>query len=376
MSVLEREKPLLLIVDDNSANIQLLSNIISTQNYDIAIATNGYKALEIANSYLPDLILLDISMPGIDGFEVCTRLKNEPITADIPVIYLTCFTGQSEIVRGFETGGVDYITKPYHIPELLARVRTHLDLKFLRERVEKDKIALEKMNTQLTEFHAIAIHDLKVPLNNISLLGKMIRDDKDMDREEIEEFTEDIITSAIRMYELIVDLLSISAAEEGKVKVNFETCNIANLMDEVYSSFKDTAAEKNISLIWEKPENPMIGYLDRKLFFHIQENLISNSIKFTEPNKKVELLIREEPEHIIVTVKDEGPGFTEEDRQNMYKSFQRLSAQPTADEASSGLGLSIVKLYVESIKSEISLDSEVGVGSEFHLKIPKNPTEV
>ncbi len=366
-----REKPLILIVDDNPANIQLLSNIVSMNSYDAAIATNGYKALEIAQSYSPDLILLDISMPGIDGYEVCYRLKADEATVNIPVIFITCFTGQDEIIRGFKAGAVDYITKPFHTPELTARIHTHLQLKFYREKIEEDKVALEKLNKQLTEFLAIAIHDLKVPLGNISMLAKMIRDFKDMPRNEIEELSGDIITSSDRMLGIIVDLLNINAVEEGKIKVDLEETSISELLNKVFFSFKEKAEDKDISLNWVPSENPNIAVTDRKAFLHIMDNLVSNAIKFTPLGKSVSLLVEDTEENVIVSVSDQGPGFTEEDKAKMYQRFQRLSAQPTADENSSGLGLSIVKLYVELIKAEIELESEVGKGSTFKLHLPK-----
>jgi two-component system sensor histidine kinase/response regulator len=366
-----REKPLILIVDDNPANIQLLSNIVSIHQYDAAIATNGYKALEIAQSYSPDLILLDISMPGIDGYEVCSRLKADENTSNIPVIFITCFTGQDEIIRGFQAGAVDYITKPFHTPELTARIKTHLQLKFYREKIEEDKISLEKLNKQLTEFLAIAIHDLKVPLGNISMIAKMIRDFKDMPREEIEELSGDIITSSDRMLRIIVDLLNINAVEEGKIKVDLEETSIGDLMNEVFFSFKEKADEKNITLNWQPLENQINATTDRKAFLHIMDNLVSNAIKFTPLGKSVSLSVKDQGEEIAVAISDEGPGFTDDDKAKMYQRFQRLSAQPTADENSSGLGLSIVKLYVELIKAEIELESEAGNGATFKIILPK-----
>lgn len=376
MNTEKREKPLILIVDDNPANIQLLSNIVSIHQYDAAIATNGYKALEIAQSYFPDLILLDISMPGIDGYEVCKRLKDDESTRKIPVIFITCFTGQDEIIRGFQAGAVDYITKPFHTPELTARIKTHLQLKLYQEKIEEDKLVLAKLNKQMTEFLAIAIHDLKVPLGNISMLAKMIRDFKDMEREEIEELSNDIITSSDRMLKIIVDMLNINAVEEGKIRVDLEQTDIGELMNETFFSFKDKADEKTIKLNWTPLEVPAEVVTDRKAFLHIMENLVSNAIKFTDHGKAVSLEVQDDGEHVLILIKDEGPGFTEDDRQKMYTRFQRLSAQPTGDENSSGLGLSIVKLYVELIRADIDLESEVGKGSCFKLILPKTlPTE-
>lgn len=370
----KREKPLILIVDDNPANIQLMSNVVSIHQYDAAIATNGYKALEIAESYAPDLILLDISMPGIDGYEVCRRLKADEKTKKIPVIFITCFTGQDEVIEGFKAGAVDYITKPFHTPELTARIETHLKLKLYREKVEEDKQELAKLNKQMTEFLAIAIHDLKVPLGNISGLAKMIRDYSDMERSEIEELSNDIITSSDKMLGIIVDLLDINAVEEGKIRTEIAEIDISEIVSKTFYSFKDTADQKKIKFVGNFADAGAVAETDTKCLLHIIDNLVSNAIKFTEPGKSVTLGVQDGEEYVTVSIADEGQGFTEEDKEKMYSRFQRLSARPTGDENSSGLGLSIVKLYVDLIQAKISLDSTPGEGSTFKLKLPKKFT--
>jgi len=368
---IKRDKALILVVDDNPANITLISSHISLQGYDLAIATNGPKAIEITNAYKPDLILLDIMMPVMDGYEVCRRLKADVETEKIPIIFLSAANSQEDIIKGFGLGAVDYITKPFNSAELQARLRTHLKLKNALEEIENDKVVLERLNIEKNEFLGIAAHDLKNPIYNISMLAKLVRDDKTMSREEIDEFTQDIVASTDKMLHIITDLLDINAIENGKIVAHFEDTNMQELLLEIFNSFKDRALAKNIDLKFNRPDHVLYAQTDRSALIHIMDNLVSNALKFTDSGKKVEIVLEDSNTDVIVGVKDTGPGFTLEDKQRMFKRFQRLSAQPTAGEHSTGLGLSIVKRYVELIDSKIELDEDYVDGAYFKLIIPK-----
>lgn len=371
MKTNKREKALVLVVDDNPANITLISSHISVQGYDLAIATNGTKAIEIAKEYLPDIILLDVMMPGLDGFAVCKILKEDENTEAIPIVFLTAATSQNDVVKGFSLGAVDYITKPFNSAELQARLKTHIKLKQALEIIEEDKIKLEKLNEQKNEFLGIAAHDLKNPIYNITMLGKFLRDDTSLTREEIEEFSNDIVISSDKMLHIITDLLDVNAIENGKIKVISETTDLNVLVQEIFYTFKERADKKGISLNFiPSPDDDAIE-TDRRAILHIMDNLVSNSLKFTEPGKKVDISIIKSDDGAIIGVKDEGPGFSDEDKKQMFKRFQRLSAQPTGEEHSSGLGLSIVKRYVNLISAEIQLDEDYNDGAYFKLILPK-----
>jgi len=181
-----------LIVDDVTKNLQVVGTILRTAGLAVIAATSGTEALEGARLQPPDLILLDLMMPVMDGLEVCRRLKADPLTAQIPVIFLTASNEMEHLVAGFQAGAVDYVTKPFNPPELLARVRTHLELKQARQR-------LREMNDEKNEFMGIAAHDLRSPLTALKGYLEMIADDREMDRQEIEALVSRMIAATRRM---------------------------------------------------------------------------------------------------------------------------------------------------------------------------------
>jgi two-component system, sensor histidine kinase and response regulator len=368
--VIEREIPHILIVDDNPANITLISSHIKKQGYEYSVATNGSRALELAEELLPDLILLDVMMPGMSGFEVIEKLKENEKTKIIPVIFLTAATGQEDMVKGFHLGAVDYITKPFNASELYARVRTHLQLQPYQRRINQDNIVLERLNNEKNEILGIVAHDLKNPIYNISMLAKLILGDKNMNRDDIEEYSSDIIFSTEKMLQLIMDLLDVNAIATGKIYVHIEEYNIIRIISEVASLFTERAKKKDITLHWH-PEDTIINIqTDSRALLHILDNIVSNAVKYTFPGKNIFIDVNRTNKEVVIAVKDEGPGFSESDKEMMFSRYQKLSAQPTGGEHSSGLGLSIVKKYVELINAKIELDTVFGVGSTFYIKLP------
>lgn len=371
-SLIEREIPLILIVDDNPANITLISSHIKKQGYKFVIATNGSHSLELAEELVPDLILLDVMMPGMSGFEVIEKLKENETTKMIPVVFLTAATGQDDMVKGFSLGAVDYITKPFNASELYARVRTHLQLQQYQRRINYDNIVLEKLNNQKNEILGIVAHDLKNPIYNISMLAKVILSDKTINRLDIEEYTSDIIVSTEKMLQLIMDLLDVNAIATGKISVNIEEYNIIRIVSEVAGLFTERAKKKGIMLHWNPAEEVINIKTDSRALFHILDNVVSNAVKYTMSGKNIFMNVVQNANEVIIAVKDEGPGFTDNDKDLMFSRYQKLSAQPTGGEHSTGLGLSIVKKYVELINAKIELESVFGEGSTFYIKLPIN----
>jgi signal transduction histidine kinase len=367
---ISREKPLILIVDDNPANITLISSHIKKQGYEYNIATNGSRALELAEEFIPDLILLDVMMPGMSGFEVIEKLKENEKTRMIPVIFLTAATGQEDMVKGFHLGAVDYITKPFNASELYARVRTHLQLQQYQRRINEDNVVLERLNNEKNEILGIVAHDLKNPIYNISMLAKMILTEKDIERQDIEEYSSDIITSTEKMLQLIMDLLDVNAIATGKISVNIEEYNVIRIISEIASLFRERAKKKNIALHWNPNVEEIKINTDSRAVLHILDNIVSNAVKYTLPGKNIYIDVEKKNKEVVISVKDEGPGFSEKDKELMFNRYQKLSAQPTGGEHSSGLGLSIVKKYLDLINAKIELETIFGEGSTFFIKLP------
>ncbi len=362
-------KPLVLVVDDNPNNIQAVGANLIRQNIGLLMASDGKRALEAVRVKKPDLILLDIMMPEMDGFEVARQLKSNPETKDIPIIFLTAKISTEDIVEGFAIGAVDYITKPFNAPELISRVNTHLQLKLYRDIITQKNEQLERLSLDKTEFLGIAAHDLKNPIYNISMLAKVIKDE-DLNKEEIDEFAGDIITTSERMLELIRNLLDINAIEQGKLKMNVESVVLGDIAKSCVDNYLERAKAKGITLHYSAPEDMPKVLTDFGFTLQILDNLISNALKYSPYDKNVWVTLKTDAGKAFISIKDEGPGLSDEDQKKLFGKFARLTPQPTGDEHSTGLGLSIAKRYAESLKGDIKLVSILGEGCDFILELP------
>ncbi len=365
-------KPLVLVVDDNPANIQVVGVTLLKNNISVSMATDAYKALDSLKVKKPDLILLDIMMPVIDGFKLLAMLKENPETADIPVIFLTARASTEDIVEGFERGAVDYITKPFSAAELISRVSTHLKIKKLQDQVNERNKALEILNNEMNELIGITAHDLKNPIYSILMQAKNMKDSCD-NYEEAVEFVDGIITASDRMLILIKKILEMNAAEQGKLATNITPNNIIEISKQLIEVFRERANAKGIQLHLVVEELIHHVLTDAKLFRQILDNLLSNAIKYSPFNKNIWIKLYEENEKACVSVRDEGPGLSEDDQRKIFQKFCKLTPQPTAQESTTGLGLSIVKKYLEMINGEIEVVSKLDEGSNFIVKVPVDP---
>jgi len=368
------EKPFILIVDDVSKNLQVIGNILLEEGCEISLASDGKEALETIKSDKPDLILLDIMMPDLSGYDVCKILKSDDNTKDIPVVFLTARTETDDVVKGFQLGGEDYITKPFKKEELLVRINTHLKLKRSKDIILKQNEKLKNLNSEKTEFMGIAAHDLKNPLNAIKGLAELIlMDDEEITIKEIREYAGLIKTSSEYMLQIILDLLNVNAIEEGLISFNKTTFPINHLILLILEKFQHQADVKNIKFNYEQNDETFSVFADRTKTQQILENLISNALKFSPFNKNIRLSVFDQSESNLfrIEVQDEGPGLSKEDLSHLFGKFTRLSAKPTNNEHSTGLGLSIVKKLVEGMNGKIWCESELGKGAKFILELPK-----
>lgn len=366
------ESPFILIVDDIVKNLKLLDRTLESEGYDVAVAQSGMEALELIKSDPPDLILLDIMMPEMSGYDVCKKLKADENTKSIPVIFLTAKNESTDIVHGFRIGGADYITKPFDKDELLARIHTQLELKFSRDMILMQNEKLIELNREKNEIMGIAAHDLKNPLTAIKGFAEMI----EMciaDEESVLDFAMQIKSISTFMFNLIRDLLDINAIEEGRVNFRLENKNLKQIVQNSVDSFVMHAAQKEIAIVTQYEDENIMVRLDAAKAKQIIDNVLSNAIKFSYPNKNVYVKMSENPanaDFALIEIEDEGQGIKEEEKSKLFEKFTKLTARPTAGESSSGLGLSIVKKLTEMMGGEIWCESEFGKGSTFKFTFP------
>jgi signal transduction histidine kinase len=363
-----------LVVDDIPKNLQVVGAMLRSDGHELMAATSGAQALEGVRHQLPDLILLDLMMPEMDGLEVCRRLKSDPLTQAIPVIFLTASNEMEHLVRGFEAGAVDYITKPFNAPELLARVRTHLELKHARER-------LREMNEEKNEFMGIAAHDLRNPLGAITGYAEIILEEGgtllDSSREalaksvkEVNDCASRIQDTSRRMGEMVQNLLDANRIERGEMKLNLAPIDLAATVAAVLETQRPRAVAKQQTLHWQNEAGPAPVRADATVLTQVIENLVSNAVKYSPTGKNIFVRLRRLPEGTRCEVQDEGPGLSAEDQKKLFGKFARLSAKPTGGEHSTGLGLSIVKKMVEAMNGKVWCESELGSGATFIVQFP------
>jgi signal transduction histidine kinase len=365
----DREQ-LILIVDDIPRNLQVLGSILGDNGYSVNVASNGQGALDAISAQPPDLILLDVQMPDIDGMEVCKRLKADPATSSIPVMFLTARTEADDIVHGFEAGAVDYITKPFVATELLARVRTHLKIKQYSDLTGAQNKNLQALNSEKSELLSVVAHDLKSPLTNVQLLADMLdRKSDSITPERIREYADDLRQSSDRMLALINNILNIHAIETGNYPLAIDRVELGPLVERAVGEYRLQAQRKNIAV--ELAAVPALSiYADPMAFLQVLTNLLSNAIKYSTQNTTVRVSVEAASAMVRVTVQDEGPGISEADQKRLFQKFARLSARPTGGESSTGLGLSIVKRLAEAMGGDVRCQSAVGNGSTFWVEVP------
>jgi signal transduction histidine kinase len=380
----------ILIVDDVPENLQVLGSMLQRKGYDVNVASSGMDALALIAKQKPDLILLDVAMPQMDGFQVCEKLKSEDDTRDIPIMFLTAHSDKERIVRGFQVGGVDYITKPFHAAELLARVRTHLELKTSKELVLRRNDELQVLNDDKNELFGIVAHDLKNPLNGIKGIAEVLLKDVTLTGEQIREFYENIFESSQKMFALIENLLNVNAIERGAIQMTIQPTAVAGMVAHLVNQYRSRAEAKNITLHLSNDELA-VAECDELSLVQILDNLISNAVKYSPLGKNVYVRVTrsssetgadsqaannqtttEARSFIRFEVQDEGPGLTDDDKSKLFGKFAKLSAQPTGKEHSTGLGLSIVKKLVESMNGRVWCESEAGKGATFIVELPQS----
>lgn len=368
-------KPLILIIDDSKENLHFLCDIFP--EYRKAVSMTGSDGIRLAKSLKPDLILLDVLMPVMDGFEVCRHIKDTDELKDIPIIFLSGKSEVEDIVRGFRTGAIDYITKPFEQEELQVRVKNNLELKASRDTIKKQKLIVESLNNDMKEFLSIATHDLKNSLVVIQGFNKLLLEhfEKFSDSEKL-EIIQDISITGDMMYKVLTNLSLITKLEAKTIVPYFTEMDFNYLLEESVNYFKVLAKIKNIEItVINKIKDPEL-YQDYNLLKECIDNLISNAVKFSQFNKKITIKVYSESinvameSRVIFEVEDEGPGIIESEIPLIFEKFARLSSQPTNRELTTGLGLAITRNIVELIGGEISLESQYGRGTRFILKFP------
>jgi two-component system sensor histidine kinase/response regulator len=367
----ESGKPYILLVDDTEANLRLLGPLLRAEGWSVAAATRGDQALQLIGRRVPDLLLLDIMMPEMDGFEVCRRLRATPATRDLPILFITALNDEENIVRGFNEGAQDYIAKPFRQAELIARIRTHLALRQATCRAEKQAVDLAKLNADKDRFFSIIAHDLRSPLAGLLGLSETLSANlAEFNPVEIGEATGQMAQAARNIYQLLENLLEWSQLQTGRMEFRPERLDLANMLNELAELFKPTAMQKQVALRLET--KPAAAWADRRMMLTVFRNLISNALKFTSAGGVVTLRCSMGAEQATVEIKDNGIGIAPECLQNLFLSGSKMvSREGTGGEKGTGLGLVLCRELLDRSGGRVTAQSQPNRGSSFTVTLPK-----
>ncbi len=357
----------LLVVDDQESNIQVLGTMLGKLGFEILPATDGAQALRRLAVRRPDLILLDVILPGMDGFEICRRIQENPDWRDIPIIFLSAADDKNLIVRALESGGVDYITKPFNRLELISRVRTHLMLKTTRDHLKR--LAQDK-----EELLAMISHHLQNHLASMQMSSQLLLDRVHADGDgKLRLMAGNIHDASNKMRAFVRSFLA-NAAADHRLTVTLRTINLADAVTRVVGQYGEAARAKEIMLRTNLPAEGALVLADGAALDQVLDNLISNAIKFSPSGREVLISIQPGPERVECHVQDQGAGLTDEDKRKLFRRYARLSTQPTGGEPSTGLGLSIAKKLALAMKGDLTCASTPGQGATFILRLTAVPS--
>ena len=379
----------ILIVDDNPKNRAICEEIFE-EDFDLIHAEDGTAALQLIRERHPDVVLLDVMMPGINGYEVCQRMKTDAETGHIPVIIVSAKGQTDEIIEGFDSRADDYIVKPFVNSELRARVRATLRLKQTQDELQaanrklhEHTRKLEEANERLKEldrikagFTAMLVHDLRSPLSVVQVTLQMLESDSLVAQSEYKTLIRESLASCNDLFELTSDLMEIFRSESTTMVLSLSRMSLQRLVEEPFRQATVLASKKDISLDLRLPEEPLVVRADSYKLQRALTNLLSNAVKFTPRGGTIGLHVTppqslggvDASSEVLIDVIDSGDGIPPHDLPFIFDPYYQANTQNSG--MGSGLGLAIVKRIVAAHGGEVSVKSKLGQGSRFSIRLP------
>jgi two-component system sensor histidine kinase/response regulator len=417
----------ILVVEDSPTQALKLKYILEKQEYTVRLAVNGREGLEAIRQRRPTLVISDVLMPEMDGYEFCTAIKTSDELKEIPVILLTTLSDPQDIIRGLESGADNFLNKPYSEEALLSRikyilinmdVRTRMrtgmgieiyfankkhyltseriqiidlllstyenaveknreleqankKLRAVQEEVEKNNDKLKQLNEQKNMLLGMAAHDLRNPLYLIEGYSDfLLQDNSENLHDEQRTILSAIQSSSTYMVQMINDLLDVHKIETGKLELNRQPTDFASLVDNVLKRQEFAAGQKGVDISLHRPEQVPPVVVDGARIEQVMSNLLDNAIKFSFKSAVIDVTYQYDDTEIVFSVRDHGPGIPEKEQNRLFKAFSTTSVKPTGSERSTGLGLAIARDIIEKHQGRIWVESTVGSGSTFSFSIP------
>jgi len=361
----------ILIVDDEPNNLDVLRNCLNEAGFKVSVVDSGETALKLFEHIKPALVLLDVMMQGMDGFEVCRRLKQDPTSADIPIIFLTAKLEKNDIIAGLKLGAVDYVTKPFSQEELLVRVNTHLELQATKEGLHKALAEKEEALATKNKLFSIIGHDLGNIFYGLQGFAELLVEEPELDIKTREEYLQTLKQAATDGYDLLTNLLNWSRSQTGKLQPYLTTLVLRDLVQRNIELQHNKANSKEINVV-EFVDKNITVYADENMLNTVLRNLISNAIKFTPKSGAVRITAKPIKDNVVeISIADTGVGIKSEDINKMFQ-VNMVRTCGTSGEQGNGLGLVLCKELIEKCNGTIGIESEVEEGSRFYVRLPVN----
>jgi signal transduction histidine kinase len=366
--------PSIIVVDDTPANLHLLTGMLKERGYKVRPVSSGKFALQTAKHDPPDLILLDIIMPEMNGYEVCECLKADEQLSGIPVIFISALNETMDKVKAFKVGGVDYVTKPFQFEEVQARVATHLELRRQKRLIQESNEQLRTLEKLRDNLVHMVVHDMRTPLTALyGFLQTLERLEGESLSDRGREFVQTALASTEDLVEMVSSLLDVSKMEAGEMKLNLTQCELLTIAREALAKVEPLRGDRQLML--SGADEPVTVMADAEIIARVFQNLLGNALKFTPDGGRVSVGIEPSADAVRVLVQDTGPGIPPEYRERIFEKFGQVEHPANKQRYSTGIGLTFCKLAVEAHGGQVGVDSEEGRGSTFWFTLPRRESE-
>lgn len=352
--------PSILIVDDEPNNFDVIEALLDNEDYDLNYASSGYKALERLEIFHPDVILLDVMMPELNGIDVCKKIKSNPQWKAIPIIMVTALTSKEDMAQCLDAGASDFLSKPVNGLELRARIKSMV-------RIKQQYDNLETLLQMREDMVHMIVHDLRNPLTTILLSAELLNDPSLPESRKPEKI-ERIARGGHRLQSLIDSLLLMAKIESGKMVLKYTSTDLNQMCSALIEDFDAIAAQKKLKLVLNLPDKQLVN-IDVPVFRRILDNLLSNAIKFSPANSQIIVSVTyPETGGINISVADQGVGISENTKSVIFEKYE--IGTPVQNASQIGLGLAFCKLAIEAHGGNITVTNNEPNGSIFTITIP------
>lgn len=374
-SSINRSDYTILVVDDVVSNVLLLKILLTKENFKVLTANNGYTCIEIAQNNHPDLILLDVMMPDINGFETAEKLKSDPATADIPIIFLTALNVPSDLVKGFQVGANDFLTKPFNKEELVMRVMRQIQLVFAKRIIESQNAELKRTISNRDKMYSVIAHDLRSPMASIRMVLNLLVStiSSELIGEELFSLLDKANKESEETHDLLDNLLKWTKSQTGRINVVHQNFDISDMLIGIEDIFSLIAENKKQKINFDKQTGSIMVRADKDMLNTVLRNFMSNAIKFTPEGKDIDILVDKQDKFVKVSIRDHGVGISPERIATLFSAGQ--TTYGTNNEEGSGLGLQLCQEFARKNGGDVMVESVLGEGSTFSVFVPLMPEE-